>query len=71
MVFQEAERYYSLAQKSHQVVIMAAPPAEHPTSQLPNVTLVGLDPGDPVAQEALNDIVTYLHGGAVSGAFRR
>lgn len=51
---QEAERYYSLAQKSHQVVIMAAPDtgfAEHPTSQLPNVTLVGLDPADPVAQE--------------------
>ena len=51
---QEAERYYSLAQKSHQVVIMAAPDAsfaEHPTSQLPNVALVGLDPADPVAQE--------------------
>jgi len=33
---------------------MAAPDtgfAEHPTSQLPNVALVGLDPADPVAQE--------------------
>jgi len=30
------------------------------------VTLVGLDPGDPV--RVVNDIVTYLHGdGAVSG----
>jgi DICT domain-containing protein len=51
---QEAERYYSLAQKSRQVVIMAAPDtgfAEHPTSQLPNVDLVHLDPKDPVAQE--------------------
>ncbi len=51
---QEAERYYSLAQKSRQVVIMAAPDtgfSEHPTSQLPNVALVGLDPADPVAQE--------------------
>jgi DICT domain-containing protein len=51
---QEAERYYSLAQKSDQVAIMAAPDtgfAEHPTSQLPNVALVGLDPADPVAQE--------------------
>lgn len=51
---QEAERYYSLAQKSRQVVIMAAPDTgfgEHPTSQLPNVALVGLDQTDPVAQE--------------------
>ncbi len=51
---QEAERYNLLAQKSRQVVIMAAPDtgfAEHPTSQLPNVELVSLDPGDPVAQE--------------------
>jgi DICT domain-containing protein len=51
---QEAERYSQLAQKSHQVVIMAAPDtgfAEHATSQLPNVSLVGLDPNDPVAQE--------------------
>lgn len=51
---QEADRYHSLAQKSRQVVIMAAPStgfAEHPTSQLPNVELVSLDPADPVAQE--------------------
>lgn len=51
---QEAERYYSLAQKSLQVAIMAAPNtgfAEHPTSQLPNVALISLDPADPVAQE--------------------
>lgn len=51
---QEAERYSQLAQASQQVVIMAAPDtgfAEHPTSQLPNVELVALDPADPVAQE--------------------
>jgi len=51
---QEADRYHLLAQKSSQVVIMASPDtgfAEHPTSQLPNVALVGLDPIDPVAQE--------------------
>jgi DICT domain-containing protein len=51
---QEAERYHDLAQKSRQVVIMAAPDtgfAEHPTSKLPNVDLVELNPGDPVAQE--------------------
>jgi len=51
---QEAERYSQLAQKSQQVAIMAAPDtgfAEHATSQLPNVSLVGLDPNDPVAQE--------------------
>lgn len=51
---QEAERYQTLAQQSRQVAIMAAPDtgfAEHPTSQLPNVDLVALDPTDPVAQE--------------------
>ncbi len=51
---QEAERYEILAQRSRQVVIMAAPDtgfAEHPTSRLPNVELVGLDQVDPVAQE--------------------
>lgn len=51
---QEADRYHLLAQKSSQVAIMAAPDAgfaEHPTSQLSNVALVGLDPIDPVAQE--------------------
>lgn len=51
---QEADRYHLLAQKSSHVAIMAAPDtgfAEHPTSKLPNVALVGLDPVDPVAQE--------------------
>lgn len=51
---QEAERYSQLAKCSDQVVIMAAPDtgfAEHPTSQMPNVALVGLDAADPVAQE--------------------
>lgn len=51
---QEAERYHDLAQKSQQVTIMAAPEtgfAEHPTSQLPNVEIVELEPTDPVAQE--------------------
>ncbi len=51
---QEAERYQKLAQSSHQVVLMAAPDtgfAEHPTSQLPNVDLVALNPSDAVAQE--------------------
>ena len=51
---QEADRYRDLAQKSQQVVIMAAPDggfAEHPTSQLANVDLVPLTPDDPVAAE--------------------
>ncbi|MBE9127837.1 MULTISPECIES: DICT sensory domain-containing protein [unclassified Coleofasciculus] len=51
---QEAERYSQLAEKSSQVAIMAAPDtgfAEHSTSQLKNVSLVSLDPADPVAQE--------------------
>lgn len=52
---QEADRYAELAQKSLHVTIMASPDAgfaEHPTSQLPNVDLVGLDKGtDPVAEE--------------------
>lgn len=51
---QEADRYYDLAQKSTQVAIMAAPDAgfaEHRTSQLANVDIVGLEPKDPVAQE--------------------
>jgi DICT domain-containing protein len=51
---QEAERYGELAEKSSQVVIMAAPDAgfaEHPTSQRSNVALVSLEPTDPVAQE--------------------
>lgn len=51
---QEADRYSELAKHARHVVIMAAPDggfAEHPTSQLPNVHLVGLDPNDAVAQE--------------------
>lgn len=51
---QEAERYASIAQKSQHIAIMASPDtgfAEHPTSKLPNVNLVALDPADPVAQE--------------------
>ncbi|NER51465.1 MAG: metal-dependent phosphohydrolase, partial [Symploca sp. SIO1A3] len=51
---QEAERYGEIAQKSSQVVIMAAADSgffEHPTSQLSNVALINLEPSDPVAQE--------------------
>jgi DICT domain-containing protein len=51
---EEADRYGDLAQRSRQVVIMAAADggfAEHPTSQRPNVDLVSLDANDPVAQE--------------------
>lgn len=51
---QEADRYNDLAKKSKQVAIMAAPDAgftEHPTSQLPNVDILGLEATDPVAQE--------------------
>ncbi|MFB2772811.1 DICT sensory domain-containing protein [Pelatocladus sp. BLCC-F211] len=51
---QEAERYADIAKKSGHIAIMAAPDTgwtEHPTSQLPNVNLVALDPADPVAQE--------------------
>ncbi len=51
---QEAERYEEIADKSEQVVIMAAPDggfAEHPTSKKENVALVNLTPQDPVAQE--------------------
>ncbi|MGJ5675352.1 MAG: DICT sensory domain-containing protein [Nostochopsis sp.] len=51
---EEAERYADIAKKSGHIAIMAAPHtgwAEHPTSQLPNVNLVALDPADPVAQE--------------------
>ncbi len=51
---QEADRYNDLAQKSRQIAIMAAPDAgfaEHPTSKLANVELLGLEPTDPVAQE--------------------
>lgn len=51
---QEAERYGALAEKSSQVVIMAASEggfAEHPTSQKANVALVSLKETDPVAIE--------------------
>ncbi len=51
---QEADRYYDLAQCSRAVAIAAVADsgfAEHPTSQLANVTLVDLDSQDPLAQE--------------------
>ena len=51
---QEADRYGQLADRSRQVVILAAPDAgfaDHGTSQRSNVALVSLDPADPVAQE--------------------
>ncbi|HEY9693435.1 MAG TPA: DICT sensory domain-containing protein [Oculatellaceae cyanobacterium] len=51
---QEADRYGEIADKSQQIVIMAAPDsgfAEHPTSQRDNVAIVSLDEADPVAQE--------------------
>jgi len=51
---EEAERYADLADRSQQVVIMAAPEAgfaEHSTSQKPNVALVHLDAADTVSQE--------------------
>jgi DICT domain-containing protein len=41
---QEANRYADIAQKSREI-------AEHSTSQLPNVDLVGLEADDPVGQE--------------------
>ncbi|TAE60926.1 MAG: metal-dependent phosphohydrolase [Nostocales cyanobacterium] len=51
---QEANRYADIAAKSREIAIMAAADAgfaEHSTSQLPNVNLVGLHTDDPVAQE--------------------
>ncbi|MDZ7959346.1 MAG: DICT sensory domain-containing protein [Aulosira sp. DedQUE10] len=51
---QEAERYADIAKQSKEIVIMAASDAgfaQHPTSLLPNVDLVALDPADAVAQE--------------------
>lgn len=51
---EEADRYGDLAEKSTQVVIMAAPEggfADHPTSQKANVALVSLKEDDPVAIE--------------------
>ncbi len=51
---EEADRYMDLAERSRQVVIMAAADsgfAEHPTSQRDNVALVEIEPADAVAQE--------------------
>ncbi|XGV86014.1 MAG: DICT sensory domain-containing protein [Limnothrix sp. BL-A-16] len=51
---QEADRYGQLADRSRQIVILAAPDAgftEHSTSQRSNVAIVPLSPTDPVAQE--------------------
>ncbi|MBP0028970.1 DICT sensory domain-containing protein [Roseofilum sp. Guam] len=51
---QEAERYRELAQRASEVVILATEEAgftQHPTSQFPNVQLVGLESHDPVCQE--------------------
>lgn len=50
----EADRYGDIANRADEIVIMATADAgfaEHPTSQRSNVTLVDLDPADPVAQE--------------------
>jgi DICT domain-containing protein len=50
----EAERYADIAASARQIVIMAAPDsgwAEHPTSKLPNVELVGLSSEDAVSEE--------------------
>lgn len=51
---EEADRYGDIAERSRQIVILAAPDAgfaEHPTSKRDNVALVSLNPEDPVAQE--------------------
>ncbi|MCU0570167.1 MAG: metal-dependent phosphohydrolase [Oculatellaceae cyanobacterium Prado106] len=51
---QEADRYGLIADRSPQIVIMAASDAgftEHATSQRQNVSVVGLNEDDPVAQE--------------------
>ncbi|MGG6294254.1 DICT sensory domain-containing protein [Leptolyngbya sp. AN02str] len=51
---QEADRYGHIAEKSPQIVILAADDAgfaEHATSQRDNVALIGLAADDPVAQE--------------------
>jgi len=51
---EEAERYADIAKCSQQIAIMAATDSswlEHPTSQLPNVDLVSIEPGDSVAEE--------------------
>lgn len=51
---QEAERYADIAKCSQQITIMAAADSgwlEHPTSKLPNIDLVAIDPNDAVAEE--------------------
>jgi len=51
---QEADRYQEIAGRSRHVTIMASPDAgfqDHPTGNLPNVSLVSLKDGDPVTQE--------------------
>lgn len=51
---EEAERYSDLADKSEYVAIMATSDAgfeSHPTSQKSNVSLIELQPDDPVAEE--------------------
>ena len=50
---QEADRYGDLADTAERIVILAAPGAgfrEHPTGDRENVTLVDLEPSDPVAE---------------------
>lgn len=51
---EEAERYRVLADRACHTTILAAPCAgfgDHPTASHPKVSLIGLDPSDPVAQE--------------------
>ncbi|GAB4357596.1 MAG: DICT sensory domain-containing protein [Cyanophyceae cyanobacterium] len=51
---EEAERYRILADRACHTTILAAPCAgfgDHPTASHPKVSLIGLDPADPVAQE--------------------
>ncbi len=51
---QEADRYGEIAKKADSIAILAVPEAgfaEHPTSQCDNVSIVSIDPEDPVAQE--------------------
>lgn len=51
---QEADRYGDIADTAEKVVILATPGAgfrEHPTGDRQNVTLIDLEPDDPVAEE--------------------
>ena len=51
---QEAERYFDISVRSREVAIAAVPDsgfASHRTSELDQVDLVDLDPGDPMVQE--------------------